>query len=355
LSGKRWLLPTDEGVYRLNLKTIAKQAGVSTATVSNVINGNHHKVSRTTIEKVQRIIQELGYEPNATARSLASKRSRIIGVVVANIDQQDHFFSNPHYAHLLALLEKHIRAQGYYMMLRCVTASQDSLQLLRSWNVDGVIYFGTFPEDIPVIQEQVSIPVVFIDAYAKERRYVNVGVDDYKGGYLSGKYLLEMGHRDIALVGIGFQYYGVNGQRGKGFRQACSEHGIAVGEDRIFECITSYQSGIELGRQIARSEIPFTAVAAMADILAFGIMEGLRQEGKRVPEDISVIGFDNLQECLYTHPKLTTISQNIEEKAERVAKKLMEMMNGNTEVESERNDVILVERESVRAIRDNRR
>ena len=332
----------------MNLKTIAKEAGVSTATVSNVINGNHHKVSKATIEKVQRIIRELEYQPNATARSLASKRSRIVGVVVSNIGSWGHFFENPHYAHLLALLEKYIRQEGYYMMMRCVTRCEDSLELLRSWNVDGVIYFGTFPEDIAVIKSHVNIPMVFLDAYSQDQEYVNVGVDDYKGGYLSGKYLLERGHRNIALAGIGFRYYGVMGRRGQGFWEACSEYGIAPDQSRVFEADTSYLGGVELGRQIARSPIPFTAVAAMADILAIGIMEGLRTEGKRVPEDVSVIGFDDLQECQYTYPKLTTVSQDTEQKAQKAGEVLLQMIReGEMRGLSHRNDVNVIVRGSV--------
>lgn len=332
----------------MNLKTIAKEAGVSTATVSNVINGNHHKVSKATIEKVQRIIRELEYQPNATARSLASKRSRIIGVVVANIADFDHFFCNPHYAHLLALLEKYIRKEGYYMMLRCVNRCEDSLELLRSWNVDGVIYFGTLPEDVAPIKKSVNIPVVFLDSYSREQEFVNVGVDDYKGGYLAGKYLLERGHRDIALVGIGFAYHGVMGQRGDGFWKACAEYGIAPDPGHVFEIDTSYQSGVELGRRIAQAPIPFTAVAAMADIMAFGIMEGLRREGKRVPEDVSVIGFDDLMECQYTYPKLTSVSQNTEQKAQKAGEVLVQMIrNGEQSRLSHKNDVKVMERDSV--------
>ena len=332
----------------MNLKTIARQAGVSTATVSNVINGNHHKVSQSTIQRVQRIIEEMNYEPNATARSLASKRSKIIGVMVCNIGDIGNFFGNPHYAHLLALLEKYIRDQGYYMMLRCVDRCEDSLPLLRSWNVDGVIYFGTFPQDIDMVKNHVKIPVVFLDAYSLDHNIVNVGVDDFRGGYLSGKYLMEKGHRNIALVGIGFEHYGVMGQRGRGFRKACGEYGLELTRERIFESVTSYQGGVEAGRKIARTDIPFTAVAVMADIVAFGVMEGLRLEGKRVPEDVSVIGFDDLQECQYTYPKLTTISQNTELKAEKAGSMLLRMIREETVMtECPRNEVSVVERDSV--------
>lgn len=336
----------------MNLKTIAKQAGVSTATVSNVINGNHHKVSQATIEKVQKIIEVLDYQPNATARSLASKKSRIIGVVVSNIDTWDDFSSNPHYAHLLALLENYIRNQGYFMMLRCVTQCRESLPLFSSWNVDGMIFFGTVPSDVEEVKKNIKVPAVFIDAYTDEQNQINnVGVDDYKGGFLSGKYLLEKGHREIAVVGSGVEYFGVMGQRYKGFSDACGKVGLKLTKDNIFETRTEYRCGVEIGRKIATAERKFTAVASMSDIVAIGIMEGLRLEGKRVPEDVSVIGFDNLLEGQYTYPKLTTVSQHTELKAERVGQHLLQMIREEKmSVMTELNDVEVVERDSVRDI-----
>lgn len=332
----------------MNLKTIAKLAGVSTATVSYVINGNHHKVSQETIEKVQRIIEETNYKPNATARSLASKKSRIIGVVVSNIDDDDNFASNPHYAHLMALLENEIRSHGYYMMLRCVSHCRDIIPMFSSWNVDGMIFFGTLAGDVLDMKENIQVPTVFIDAYMEDMMFANVGVDDYKGGYLSAKYLLEKGHREIAVVGIGFQYYGVMGQRFRGFCQACREYGVQVTQDHVFIDKTDYPCGIEVGKRIAASAVPFTAAAVMADIAAIGVMEGLRMGGKRVPEDVSVIGFDNLKEGQYTYPKLTTISQNITEKARQVARLLLEMIQGETAVKNiTLDDLEVVQRDSV--------
>lgn len=332
----------------MNLKSIAQKAGVSTATVSNVINGNHHKVSRETIERVQRIIEETNYKPNATARSLVSKKSKIIGVVVSNIYEEEDFSVNPHYTHLLALLEKYIRSQGYYMMVRCVWQSVECIPLFSSWNVDGMIFFGTYRAEAREIKESLNVPAVFIDTYADD--ITNVGIDDYKGGYLAGKYLLEKGHTQIAFAAPNIHYGGVMQQRYIGFRDACREHGIELTADRYFHTKTLYQGGVETGEQIALSDIGFTAVAVMSDIAAFGVMEGLRLKGKRIPEDVSVVGFDNLPECRYSNPQLTTVSQNVEQKAETVGKALFRMIQGGkTEPVSETSGVEIVERQSVRA------
>ena len=333
----------------MKIKDIAEKAGVSTATVSNVINGNYHKVSKSTVEKVRKIIDEIGYSPSATARSLASKKSKIIGVVVSNIGDDDNFFSNPHYAHLLALLEKYIRDEGYYMMLRCVDHCRQIIPLFSSWNVDGMIFFGTTHSDVEEVKKTIRVPVVFIDTYADDLNITNVGIDDFNGGYLSAKYLIENGHRELAFAGPGIHNPGVTGQRYQGFLQACREAGIQMPDDHLFNTMAIYESGVETGRCIANSWISFTAVAAMSDISAFGIMEGLRQGGKRVPEDVSVIGFDNLLECQYSSPKLTTVSQNIEDKATKVSQLLFSRIREESTEETQvKNDVKIVVRQSVR-------
>jgi len=336
----------------VKIKDIAAKAGVSTATVSNVINGNYHKVSQTTVEKVKKIIDEIGYNPSATARSLASKKSKIIGVVVSNIGDHDNFFSNPHYAHLLALLEKHIRDEGYYMMLRCVDRCSQIIPLFSSWNVDGMIFFGTIRSDVEDVISSIRVPAVFIDTYAEDQEITNVGIDDFKGGYLSAKHLIDMGHREIAFAGPGIHNPGVTGQRFQGFMTACREAGVQMPEDHLFNTMAIYDSGVETGKCVAKSWISFTAVAAMSDIAAIGIMEGLRLEGKRVPEDVSVIGFDDLLECQYSYPKLTSISQNTEQKALKVSQLLFRRIRGEEIGEDlAKNDVCVVVRQSVRDLK----
>ena len=332
----------------MNLREIAKKAGVSSATVSYVINGRHNKVSQETIAKVQKIIAENNYELNATARSLASRKSKIIGVVVPNISEEANFFINPYDAHVLALLEQYIRKKGYFMMIRCVVQCKDAIALLSSWNADGIIFFGTFRDEIAEIQRSLTVPAVFIDAYADDLDIVSVGIDDYKGGYLAAQYLLDKGHRSIAIVGPGAYYPGVIRERYDGFCAACEQRNVLIPDDHLFLSNTLYQSGVAAGQEIAASEKNFTAVWVMSDIVAFGVMDGLRLCGKAVPEDISVMGFDNLPECSYSHPKLTTIAQNIEEKALRAGDALFKMLSDEeVTVRSDKIDVELIERQSV--------
>lgn len=333
----------------MNLKTIAKEAGVSTATVSNVINGNYHKVSEETIAKVQKIIEDNDYKPNATARSLASKESKIIGVVIPNIGMDESFSVSPYNTQILALLENYIRNQGYYLMMRCAQECKEIISLFSSWNVDGLILFGPFKHEVEDIKTHLDVPTVYIDTYAEEIEIANIGIDDYKGGYLAARYLLAKGHREIAFVGPKFDSPGVIRQRYQGFYDACAEHGIAVTPDHVFESDTIYRKGIVVGQTIAISNIKFTAVAVMSDTVAMGVMEGLKLCGLNVPNDVSVIGFDNLPECNYSSPKLTTVSQNLERKALLVGEYLFKMIREKKEiVVDEKVDVEVVERQSVK-------
>lgn len=335
----------------MNLKDIAKIAGVSAVTVSNVINKNYNKVSKETIEKVQKIIEEYNYSPNATARSLALKKSKIIGVVIPNLSEEEVFSQSPYNAQILAFLENYIRKQGYYLMIRCVEECSEIIPIFSTWNVDGIIFFGANKNEVEDIQSKLKVPAVFIDAYADDLPITNVGIDDYKGGYLATRYLLGKGHRRIAFVGPHINNSGVIKARYNGFRDACMERDVEVKPIHNFEVNTTYEKGVEAGREIAFSKMAFTAVVCMSDILAFGVMEGLRLCGLNVPEDISVIGFDNLPECKYSNPQLTTVSQSLESKAELAGKYLFQMIREKTKiVVNEKVDVEIIERQSVKPL-----
>lgn len=335
----------------MNLKTIAQMAGVSTVTVSNVINGKAHKASKETVERIRRIVEETGYRPSATARSLIMKQSHMIGVMVPNVHKDESFADSSYIAHILGWLYRYIRSQGYYMMLRCVVESREVIPDFATWNVDGAFLLGVVEEDAMMLREKLDIPAVFIDTYTRDETLATVGVEDYKGGYLAAAYLFDKGHRDIALVGPPPQYPGVMQERYYGFRDALWERHVPFGEENYFEIYDDfYGNGAAAGRRIAASD-RFTAVGAMADLMALGVMEGARSAGLRIPEDLSVIGFDDLPECVYAYPKLTTVSQHMEQKAMAAGEYLFSMLrDGASPSGCRRVDVELVERDSVRLV-----
>lgn len=333
----------------MKIKDIAQKAGVSTATVSNVINGNHHKVSQATIEKVQRIIEELGYNPSATARSLASKESRIIGVVIPNLGKDQAFSINSYTNQAVARLEQYVRNKGYYLMIRSVERCREIVPIFSAWNVDGVIFLGAFYEAVEEIEKLLKVPIVYTDTYAKDLNIANVGIDDYKGGFLMARYLLGKGHRKIALVSPDVESPGVIQERYRGFCDALKSRGLEMPKEHIFVAETNAASGAQAGQRIALSDQGFTAVAAMSDVAAIGVMSGLRMCGLNVPEDVSVIGFDDLEACKYIYPALTTIAQDIEQKCDAVGDILFDMIKNKKKVAVNKIlDVELVERQSVK-------
>ena len=335
----------------MNLKDIAKLAGVSTATVSNVLNGNTSKVSAVTKERIEKIIKEVDYKPNAMARSLAKKESRMIGLVVPYIGPDEDFFMNPYYARMVAALERYVRSKEYYLMLRCVPDCRQVIPQLSSWNVDGVFFLGVVESDVKGIISALDAPVVFLDTYTKEKNIVHVGLDDYKGGYLSARYLIGKGHKRIALACPDYKGTGVVRERYLGFKKACEEAKIEFTEDDIYRTDTVYKGAILVGNDIALSGKGYTAVATMSDIVAFGLIEGIKQCGFSVPDDISVIGFDNLAEGEYVYPKLTTISQDINEKANAAGRGMFEILEGNKDYTADiQLPVQIIERQTVRQL-----
>lgn len=335
----------------MKIKDIAQKAGVSTATVSNVINGNHHKVSQATIEKVQKIIEELGYSPSATARSLASNESRIIGVVIPNLGKDQAFSINAYTNQAVARLEQYVRNKGYYLMVRSVGQCKEVVPIVSAWNVDGVIFLGAFHEEVEEIEKLLKVPTVYTDTYAKELPIANVGIDDYKGGFLMGRYLMGKGHQKIALVTPDVGSAGVIQERYRGFCAALESRGQKLAKEHIFIAETNAESGAQAGQKIALSNQGFTAVAVMSDMAAIGVMSGLRMCGLSVPDEVSVIGFDNLEAGKYVYPSLTTIAQDIEKKCDMVGDILFDMIKNKKRVAVNKTlDVELLERQSVKNI-----
>ena len=336
----------------MTIKQVAEKAGVSVASVSNVVNGNYHKVSAETRRKIERIIEETGYTPNAMARSLATQESRIISLVIPYIGDVFTFNYNPYYAELIAELEKYVRERSYCLMIRCVERCGDIVPMVSSWNVDGVFFFFFSAEDIRAVHQSLKCPAVFIDSNCADEGVVCVGIDDYRGGYLSAQHLLNNGHRKIAFAAPQFGTEGVIWQRYCGFCDACKEKGVAIAPEDIFAVDTIESNSVIAGNDIAMSPKKYTAVGVMSDLSACGIMQGLRQCGKAVPDDISVMGFDDLSLCNFAYPKLTTVSQDIRAKACKAGDLLLRMIRDKEELTAfEKISVKLVERDSVSKIK----
>jgi LacI family transcriptional regulator len=300
---------------RITLKDIAEEAGVSLMTVSNVVNGNRAKVSAATIARVQEIILRRGYVPSAPARSLTARSSRLIGLLVPSADDHSLLLS-PHNIAVFGVLERKLRDRGYHLLFRGISNPAEVDLALKSWNLDGAVLLGFLDEDVDRFVPPAGTPILALDSYSANPKTTGVRSDDVEGGRLAAAHLLEHGHRRIVFAGPAFSDIGVVRRRFEGFRQAHREAGVEWHPgDRATVVETGYERGIELGRTLREQHPEVTAVFATADIVAVGLIEGLSRTGVLVPEQISVVGFDNIDIGFYVTPKLTTVAQDVVAKA----------------------------------------
>lgn len=301
----------------ITLQQIAEEAGVSRMTVSNVINGKSGKVSAQKIELIQSIIDKYHYVPNLSARSLAKQQSKMIAILINTYVLNHNVFMDPYISKLFGEIETAIRAAGFYTIVQTVDNIKDAITLLRNWHVDGAVFLTSqTEEDMAFLHEQKICPMVFLDSHSKVHKdFLSVTIDDYKGGYIATKYLLTNGHRKIGFAGCYREENVVIMQRYKGYVDALKEYGIPASDSYLIDTFTRYEDGLVIGRDIANHKYDFTAIFATSDHLALGIIKGCSLNGYVVPNDLSVIGFDNLDLCTLSTPELTTISQSVHDKA----------------------------------------
>jgi LacI family transcriptional regulator len=329
----------------VTLKDIAVKAGVSKATVSNVLNGNLSKVSKTKAKLIQDIISSNGYVPNQTARSLSCKSSRVISLIVYD-DHDRNVLLDPYIAAFAGELLRQLQARGYFGMIRATNEYADILRSLTAWNAEGVIFFGTLDKDIREMQDETGIPFVFTDSYSSVRRINNVGIDDYRGGMIAAEHFISNGHKDLAYMAPGLFVSDLDNQRMEGFIHTLSRHNITLPRERCL--MADYrQPDVMADRLLALS--PVTGVFVTADIAALELMHALRRRGVKVPDDISIIGFDDISASKLVTPALTTIRQDITQKARIAVEILLRHLDEPTRPhESTILGVSLADRDSVR-------
>jgi LacI family transcriptional regulator len=335
----------------VTIKDVARAVGVSTTTVTNVIHGNVGRVSPEMVARIQASIEHLGYVPNMSARALVNNASRIIGVINHLVPlTSGGFFQDPFHGALLAGIEQTLREREYYMMVRTIDNVPELLLLLNNWNLDGLILTGIFPTDFYESLMAQKTPILLIDSYIQNDQ-LQVRLEDTQGGYLGTKHLLECGHRDILFCGPPILEEGVLARRFKGYCQAFSEFSVPVKMENVYQREIGIEQGTALGRELAKRH-DYTAIFATADILAAGLISGLQEAGRKVPEDISIVGFDDLNIARLTSPQLTTVHQDVVEKGVIAARMLIDALQGNSSA-APRSIVLpvrLVSRQSVRRL-----
>lgn len=336
---------------RATLKDVARLAGVSSATVSYVLNGKE-SISDETKKRVTEAIAQLDYVPDLNARGLSLRDSKLIGVVVPQTEPGERLmFQNSFYSEVLGSIEYCARLRGYHILISATDANESYLTLAKKRNLDGIIVIGMYPDEFYRQMKQTQIPIVLIDSYCNDHYYHNIRIDDAYGSYLAATYMLEKGHRDIAFFSGQLKENGVMKKRLAGYRQALAEYDLPFRQEYVYEGQIDYENGVRMGERLAQDRRSITGIVCAADILAIGAMKGLFEHGVHVPEDISVIGFDDLEISRYLTPGLTTVRQQISLKGQKAVELLLKHIeNPKLTKQEEILPLELIERGSVRKL-----
>lgn len=313
----------------VTIKELARKLNLSTTTVSNVIHGKTHEVSSSTIERVEKALKEYDYIPNISARNLAQNKSKIIGLAMkARADKSSNLFKDPFISEVVGGIEKTVRDKGYFMMIYASDNVRDLLKQVSTWNVDGLLLFGLLGEDGNAVREKYKKPVVCIDIYNMvcDPPVYTVGLEDEKGTYEAVSYLTELGHRKIAFMSD--DIIGVDFARFTGYKAALADAGIEYVEKNFLR-LNPWDEEIEHSlTEICDKVKDFSAVICASDLYAVQLADKLIDSGVRVPEDISIIGFDDNMLSRYHRPAITTVHQDMEKKGVVAAETLIRLLSG---------------------------
>lgn len=289
------------------IKDVAKLAGVSTTTVSHVIN-NTRFVAEETKTIVRAAIKTLNYSPSAVARSLKVNHTKSIGLLATSNEA-------PYFAEVIESVENNCFSQGYTLILcnshNNLNKQQAYLQMLAQKRIDGLLVMcSEYPNQLlQMLEKYRNIPMVVMDWGQAHGDFTDVIIDNaVYGGYLAGRYLIERGHRDLGIISGPLKRNTGNGRR-QGFLNAMQEANIQPHNEWIVEGDFEPASGYEAMKQILNHKQKPTAIFCGGDIMAMGAISAANELGIRVPQDISIIGYDNVRNARFSTPALTTIHQ----------------------------------------------
>ncbi|WP_433743752.1 catabolite control protein A [Falsibacillus pallidus] len=290
----------------ITIYDVAREANVSMATVSRVVNGNPN-VKPATRKKVLDVIERLGYRPNAVARGLASKKTTTVGVIIPDI-------SNIFFAELARGIEDIATMYKYNIILSNSDQNKEKeLHLLNTMlgkQVDGIVFMGgNITEEHTAEFERSPVPIVLAGSVESSEKIPSVNIDYYQAAYDAVKEFAGKGHKQIAFV-VGPFHDTINGgQKLEGYKKALEESGIAYDEELVIEGDYTYDSGLEAWQKLGEMKDRPTAVIAGNDEMALGVVHGAQDAGLTIPDDLEVITSDNTRLALMVRPQLTSIVQ----------------------------------------------
>jgi LacI family transcriptional regulator len=333
---------------RSTIKDVAKEAGCSLSTVSLVVN-NRGYVRAETRERVLKVVKDLSYHPTRSARGLASKTSGNIGFIL----REDHFSqAEPFYTRVFLGTEFVASQHGFYVLLTTIKQDFDDRdefpRFLLERNVDGLIVAGKVSAEFLAKVSRFGIPVVLVDFEQKHRRWSSVLIDNRTGARAITQHLVSLGHSRIAFVAGDIVHPSIR-ERLDGFHEVLSEHGIALPPQYVdtVEPDTRIANGSAAMARLLRLHERPTAVVAANDALAIGCMQEIQASGLRVPDDIAVAGFDDVEVSALMRPPLTTVRVFKEDLGRQAIAMLVEMIrNGGSTTVTRHVPVELIVRQS---------
>lgn len=289
---------------KTGIRAVAKLSGVSTATVSRALN-NPHSVSEDLRSRIQRVIDETGYVPHGMARALSSNRTRTIGAIIPTID-------NAMFARGIESLQKFLSSRGYMLILSTngydIDVELEQARNLLSRGVDGLILRGDcHHQALRDLLAARDVPFINVGIYNPNQPHASIGVDNEAAAHRAMMHLIEIGHRRIGVVGALQRNNDRASARMRGFRRALAENGLDLPEAWHIEVRYTLDDAREAARQLLTGRNVPTAIACGNDVLAYGVMLEAERKGLKVPSDLSVVGFDDLEWSRHLRPALTTL------------------------------------------------
>jgi LacI family transcriptional regulator len=335
-------LPT--GVVTLEM--VAAEAGVSPSTVSRILNGTA-KVRDSKVAAVRAAISKLQFEPNPVARSLARGRSMSVGVIIQTID-------SPFYGEALAAIEKGLFRAGYSVLFLSGHWREDDerrcVEHLLARRVEGIILVTSCLPDAELVRLTRQVPIVLTGRSIEAERSYSMDADSTPGARLATEYLIGQGHRKIAFI-AGPADHPDSLQRLNGYKAALAAARITYQPKLVVAGDYSDGGGYQAMTRLLDSKAEFTSVFAANDQSAYGAMLALHRRGLRIPQDVSIVGFDDLPTSSFIIPPLTTVHRSINELGEAAAEAMIDLLDGRGPV-SKLSTATLAIRESTRPWRD---
>lgn len=333
----------------VTIKDIARKVGVSIATVSMVINNKDSRISERTKQRINEAIRELNYHPNIAARSLMTSETKTVGLIIPDV-------SNPFFADFAKNLESRL-SQHQYSLFLCnsnnnLEKEENYLSELINRNVDALVISSVNIEELSETElfRQVKTPILLFDRKLDSSNINTISIDNFRGGYLAAQELVRHGHTDLCCISGSFRLDNIR-TRFEGFRSFLGESGLSFGGESLYEGELTLEHGYRSAKEFVRrrKEKNYTAVFCTNDLIALGVYKAFREEGVRIPEDVSIIGFDNVEFTAYLSPPLTTVAQPVRELGEKSADIVVNLLSGNRTNEPLFLPVALVRRASVAA------